>query len=49
MSRLAGIAVLVLGLLAATQAAGWNTTANARQASLMVFGDGTTSEKGQHP
>ncbi|WP_176593044.1 lytic transglycosylase domain-containing protein [Sphingobium sp. EM0848] len=35
--------------LAATQAAGWNTTADARQASLMVFGDGATSEKGQHP
>jgi len=35
--------------LAATQAAGWNTAADARQASLMVFGDGTTSQKGQHP
>lgn len=35
--------------LAATQAAGWNTAAEARQASLMVFGDGTTSQKGQHP
>ncbi len=35
--------------LAATQAAGWNTAADARQASLMVFGDGTTSQKGEHP
>lgn len=35
--------------LAATQAAGWNTAADARQASLMVFGDGATSQKGQHP
>lgn len=34
--------------LAATQA-GWNTAADARQASLMVFGDGATSQKGQHP
>lgn len=35
--------------LAVTQAAGWNTAADARQASLMVFADGTTSQKGQHP
>ena len=35
--------------LAATQVAGWNTTADARQASLMVFGDGETFQKGQHP
>ncbi|MCB4861771.1 lytic transglycosylase domain-containing protein [Sphingobium sp. PNB] len=34
---------------AATQAAGWNTAADARQAALMVFGDGAASQKGQHP
>jgi len=33
---------------AATQVAGWNTAADARQASLMVFGNGATSQKGQH-
>ena len=30
-------------------AAGWNTAARASQASLMVFGDGAASQKGQHP
>jgi len=35
--------------LVAMQAVGWNTAANARQASLMVFGDGAASQKGQHP
>lgn len=28
---------------------GWNTAARASQAALMVFGDGTASQKGQHP
>lgn len=27
----------------------WNTAARASQASLMVFGDGSASQKGQHP
>ena len=30
-------------------AVGWNTAARASQASLMVFGDGAASQKGQHP